>query len=316
MEIIHVQTKSGKQKLKIPSRDCDIELGGFQEFTALLPDEAAHRSRLADLEMEMLMVEEDKKGDLEMDIANCFVGLGDTVAKQLKAILQESQHKVLAQVAVENLFVLKEAIVIVSKDKIQPIIHFYLPEAMAPDIELLKQELRVLGFLEVIKRRKINKEIKKIKKGLFVLVPVAEINFESRMNTDFLRKQLPTIPEKLKIKMQEAGVDEDDYMKWINDTDWDNITDLKERNARMKLIAGYAAEFEKGMFENAHKLISHICVPHGEKYNAKKAFMRAGYFRKLTLDKAKAIINFFILARQFWTLSTEISLKRKQQKGR
>jgi len=310
MEKLTIETSAGSEYLNIPTEDCDLTLGGFQGFTSLLPDEVEVKSRFDDLELQLSMVTEDGAGmsvmssNIELDIAELNLQLIDIVSNQLRFVLPQSEHDVLGRVPVPNLFVLKESISIVSVQAVDPIIHFYHSESMAPDIEILKNELAKVKVWEIIKRRRIRSKINKLEKGFFVLVPVAEVDFASRMNTDFIRKQSPSIPQALKDKMAAEDIDEDKYMEWVEKMDWDSMTDMKEKNERAKLIAGYAAEFKKNIFGNAHKLISHICVPQGEKYNENLAGLRAKYFKTLSLDKAKAIINFFIQARKLLTLNT------------
>lgn len=289
-------TKKGGIDINHPTALSDITLRQWQEWVSL----GSKEEDVQDLqEQANLILDID---DRTVAMAEAFIARLELARSRIQAIVPETEAEKLLLLNGADLIGL-EASPLIGKDGTDLIARFIFPTGTIPDLDKAKAAFGSLGFFE---KRRARKRMDEIKKGRFVVVPVAELEFRAKMALDRLQKSKAVIPDELKDWMEGEGLDVQQVAKRLMELPGTPEQE-RDRLKRTKLLNKYARELERNEFKNMHHLLSHLCVPEGMEYDPVMANERAPHFLELTMDIVEGVRRFFVAARKTSQLLTQTS---------
>lgn len=310
----------GKKDVKIPvaAQLSDVTLGGFQIFMRKAAEIQQLNDTIEELALEIMLASEgqqstvdlSKSEDLELELAEYNLLIADAQKEQIRVLVPEKYQGYVNHIPISNYPSILACVDLQGESN--PLITFDFLPACTPDIEyytnlrknkLERQELKI--SVAEIKHR-----LKSLKKGTFVSVSVADAAFESRIATDRIRKNWKQLPTEFQEVLDKKKLQYADLRQEINSMDSDTPEQRREKLNREKLLNSYEALSELQIWEDAHRLISHTVIPLNERYSYTMAEKRAEYFKKLPLDKAKALVLFFSEARKLSIKNLQTSSRR------
>lgn len=313
-EIEIVQQKADrrwKDRLKIPASLKDVTISQFAKVMDLEVKLGEADNRILDLDMKRMdldLVEvmqkgkenkkhvtdlEEQYGSLEQDEYFLLVDKAKIIQDQLKVLCDKSEHKKIDNIPLKDAAKIKASI-IVSAEESEPTCIFTLKGGTKSDIERIRQEIAE-GEIKGFTAKKIARlRIKKLAKGEFVLVPAREALFKSKIATDQIRKQYPTLEDPLMELYKKVKGDMSKLAPGKGDgKDELSLEELRQRQIQIRQIEIHKKKFDAAVYSSAANLLSYASVPINEPYIHEQAVARVPAFMELDVDTASRLLAFF-----------------------
>lgn len=239
----------------------------------------------------------------------------ELILSQLKLLSSAEYHDMLSRLTADERLILKSKFVMdISEVKSETSVH--IPQVNHAQIAELEEQVK--EYDESIHVREIfelKTRIKRLSENALVLSAVQEAAFASKMVTDRLREDFPSIPPQIEKYLIDKGITWEEYLEGFHNQP-ESLQEQRDKLERDKLVLGYQRDSTHVLLQKSAQILTHFLLPVGEKYSLKWAKEREKFIYQIPASTAYGMINFILTVLRIWRGNTVSSMMLQAKKLR